>query len=366
MKEDIVANARTITRIAALACAASVAVAPLAPAQAQLPGGLDPAQVRNMIPSEVSVRAGETTTVDVGVPVNVSYSANGWQVTSSGTTVSVTAPNQPGSTAAVPASAYGYTATITLVAVGGGEDVAPDSQEHLRDDATVNPTQAPSQEQPGDGGGAAPGTESGAGNGAGAGAGAGAGSGAAAVTHPPREKAAPVATSGAKRLAFDGVIEGNQLVVKVPLSRAGELMQYANVSRDGAKLRYLDINGRIIQGVKRDVDIAARTLTLTYPEGETPDNPFIMEVVRDDSAAEFIAVITATNAAVETPEGAGAEGADATDGAEENPYANVAKEAAEESGSSRSLAPLAIGGVALLVMLALLGTWLARRGRGRA
>lgn len=31
-----------------------------------------------------------------------------------------------------------------------------------------------------------------------------------------------------------------------------------NVSRDGLKLRYLDVNGQIIQGVERDVDEISR------------------------------------------------------------------------------------------------------------
>lgn len=66
--------------------------------------------------------------------------------------------------------------------------------------------------------------------------------------------------------------------------------QFRNVSRDGLKLRYLDVNGQIIQGVERDVDEISRTLTLTYPEGQTPDNPFIIEVVRDDTSA--VAVVT--------------------------------------------------------------------------
>ena len=37
-----------------------------------------------MIPSEVTVRAGETTTVDLGVPVDANYSGGGWTVTSNG------------------------------------------------------------------------------------------------------------------------------------------------------------------------------------------------------------------------------------------------------------------------------------------
>ncbi|QYH19775.1 hypothetical protein JKI95_00990 [Corynebacterium aquatimens] len=111
-------NFRRTAGAAAVACLTVIAVP--VPAQAQLPAGLDPAQVQSMIPSQVSVRAGETTSVDVGVPVDVNYHSGGWSVTPNGTTVSVTAPDSPGATANVPASALGYTATITLVATGEG------------------------------------------------------------------------------------------------------------------------------------------------------------------------------------------------------------------------------------------------------
>ena len=107
--------ARATLSVAAVA-ALALASAPIAPAQ--LPEGVNPADVQSMIPSEVTVRVGETTTVDLGVPVDVNYSSGGWQVTSNGTQVSVTAPDTPGATASVPASAGGMTATVNLVAVG--------------------------------------------------------------------------------------------------------------------------------------------------------------------------------------------------------------------------------------------------------
>ncbi|WIM72488.1 hypothetical protein QP028_16215 [Corynebacterium suedekumii] len=49
--------------------------------------------------------------------------------------------------------------------------------------------------------------------------------------------------------------------------------QFRNIDQEGLKLRYLDVNGQIIEGVQRDIDEVARKLTLTYPEGQTPDNP---------------------------------------------------------------------------------------------
>lgn len=346
--------------MATLTLCLPLAMSPVA--VAQLPEGLDPAQIKEMLPSQVSVAAGESSTVDVGVPVDVNYAADGWVVSSSGTTVTVQAPNTPGATANVPASALGYSATITLVAVGGGEspDVAPDSGsdgESEQDGA-----------KPDAGSGSDAGSDSGSGSGSGSGSRAQPQDGAT-VTHPPREAAAPVDTTTAKKFYFDGEIHGNTLVVTVPLTRAADLAKYARTDREGAKLRYLDVNGRVIQGVKRDVDIASRTLTLTYPEGETPDNPFIMEVVRDDSVAEFIAVITATNAHVEQAEAQeGVSGED--EGASGNPYADVAKQSQgsehDSAGGSGVLVPLIVGGVGLLVLLALVLTVLRRRGTGRA
>lgn len=337
------------------AAALTVAAAPVAPAQ--IPEGMDPAQVQSMIPSEVTVRAGETTTVDLGVPVDVSYSGGGWQVSSSGTQVSVTAPDTPGATASVPASAGGMSATVNLVAVGDGEEA-------IADDAAGDAA------SDGEGSGASGGAESGNGGGHSAGGSEGSGGsssgGTAAPPAPPAPSAPrefpdpsspwPVDTSTAKKLYFDGEIQDNTLVVKVSLRKASDLMKYANADREGAKLRYVDVNGNIIEDVQRDVNVAKRTLTLTYPEGETPDSPFIMEVVRDGKA-EFIAVITATNAPRQ----------EAT-GEEENPYADAAQDqggGVDSSSRGGSVIPLVIGGIALLTALALIVVFFVRRSRAR-
>lgn len=325
--------------VAAAAAAVALAAAGGAPAaQAQLPGGLNPEAVQSMIPSEISVPAGESTTVDVGVPVDVNYAADGWVVSSSGTSVTVTAPDRPGASAAVPASAGGFSTTVNLVAVGAeGTKGAGGAQ-----DAGTQEKSAPDTGTQG----------SEAGSGAGAGAGAGSGSGAGAVEHPERRQAENVDTTSAKRLYFDGEIRGNEIVVKVPWSKAKDLMQYANYDKEHATLRYLDVNGNVIEGVKRDIDIAGRTLTLTYPEGETPDNPFIMEVVRDGNA-EFIATITATNAPVEQA-------------AADSDYAPRQGERVDAGGSSsRNIVPLVVAGAALLAALALLIALLRRRRRGQ-
>lgn len=321
--------------VAAAAAAVALAAAGGAPAaQAQLPGGLNPEAVQSMIPSEISVPAGESTTVDVGVPVDVNYAADGWVVSSSGTSVTVTAPDRPGASAAVPASAGGFSTTVNLVAVGAeGTKGAGGAQDAGTQEKSAPDTSTQGSE-------------------AGSGAGAGSGSGAGAVEHPERRQAEHVDTTSAKRLYFDGEIRGNEIVVKVPWSKAKDLMQYANYDKEHATLRYLNVNGNVIEGVKRDIDIAGRTLTLTYPEGETPDNPFIMEVVRDGNA-EFIATITATNAPVEQA-------------AADSDYAPRQGERVDAGGSSsRNIVPLVVAGAALLAALALLIALLRRRRRGQ-
>ena len=357
------------TRRAALLAvpAALLLAAPLAPvANAQLPGGMSPEEIQSMIPGEISVPAGESTTVDVGVPVDVNYSSGGWTVTSSGTSVTVSAPNQPGATAAVPASAGGYSATVNLVAVGDGSaDVGGDSGESGQS--------GQGSQSGGSGGGvggaAAGGSDTPEGEGAAGSSGGGAGEGsgnqggeagsAPAAAHPSRSKAEPADDVAATKLYFDGEIQDNKIVVKVPLSRVKDLMKYASYDTEGATLRYLDVNGQVIEGVERKVDKTSRTITLTYPEGETPDNPFIMEVVRDGKA-DFVAVITSTNVPVEK----------ADDSNEDNQYGNYANQdgqgrGVDEGSSISDVVPLAIAGAALLAAIALLIVFLRRR-RGRA
>ena len=367
------------TRSAALLAvpAALLLAAPITPvANAQLPGGMSPEEVQSMIPGEISVPAGESTTVDVGVPVDVNYSSGGWTVTSSGTSVTVSAPNQPGATAAVPASAGGYSATVNLVAVGDGSaDVGGDTGA-----ASGESGQSGQAGQSGGSGGGAGGAAAGGGDSTGAtddgsdapggegaagssGGGAGEGSGnqsgeagsAPAASRPTRSKAEPADDTAATKLYFDGEIQDNTIVVKVPLSRVKDLMKYASYDTEGATLRYLDVNGQIIEGVEREIDKGKRTVTLTYPEGETPDNPFIMEMVRDGKA-DFVAVITSTNVPMEQ----------AGDSNEENQYGNYANQdgqgrGVDESSSISDVVPLAIAGAALLAAIALLVVFLRRR-----
>lgn len=364
------------TRLAALLAvpAALFLAAPIAPvANAQLPGGISPEEVQSMIPGEISVPAGESTTVDVGVPVDVNYSSGGWTVTSSGTSVTVSAPNQPGATAAVPASAGGYSATVNLVAVGDGSaDVGGDTGAGSGESGGgAGGAAAGGGASDNDADGGASGGESGAGSseggandsqggqagetgGAGNAGSAGGGS-APAVSRPSRSKAEPADDAAATKLYFDGEIQDNTIVVKVPLSRVKDLMKYASYDTEGATLRYLDVNGQVIEGVEREIDKGKRTITLTYPEGETPDNPFIMEMVRDGKA-DFVAVITSTNVPVEQ----------AGDSNADNQYGNYANQegqgrGVDESSTISDVLPLAIAGAALLAAIALLVVFLRRR-----
>lgn len=312
-------------------------------AQAQLPEGFDPSMVAEMIPAEITVPAGQTTTVDVGVPVSASYSGGGWTVASNGTTVTVTAPDQPGASASVAASAAGFNTTVTLVAVGsdetstvdefssqgGGSATAPAEEDSGRHNESSDMERVVPSE------------------------------GAKAQRSP----AKPVATDAATRIDLTGEVQGSSLVVKVSLREAAELAKYAKTDREGISLHYVDVNGNIIEGVKRDVDIPGRTLTLHYPEGQTPDNPFIIEVVRDGAAAEFIAVITATNAEKDRPLRAdvpNSHSASADQSATENQAKNL-----DSSAINGSNVALFVGAIALVgaVVLALL--FAIRRTRGR-
>lgn len=260
-------------------------------ASAQLPGGMTVEDARAAVAAPINVPAGETVTVDVGVPVSVSYSGGGWSVSSAGTSVTVTAPAEPGARASVPANALGQSATITLVATGQAE--AP---------AQPNPVAPPAPAGPGPGAGDPPAAESTGGSGPGAGReGAGQESAPeedtpapAPASHPApeRERAAAVDSANAEYLDLPATIEGRSIVASMGLGQAANLYrQFSDLDEDSVSLRYLDVDGQIIEGVQRDVDVASRTLTLTYPEGQTPDNPFILQVVRGGESVLVVRLI---------------------------------------------------------------------------
>lgn len=312
---------RRIISIAAFT--ALLGAAPAAVALPALPPGVN---VRDVLGAPIAVPAGETTTVDLGVPVDVSHNSDGWSVISAGTAVSVTAPAEGGDSIVVPVSAAGYSANLTLVAEGGAA---------LPERPAVPATPAPPA-APGTAGGVAEETSLAEG-------------GTGGPARDDRPTASPAERSGAELIELESTVEGNRIVASMGMVQALKLFnQFKDVSRDGLVLRYLDAEGRVIEGVTRDIDEASRTLTLTYPEGETPDNPFVLELVRDDAA---VAVVTLTDP--RHPAAAGGE-------AEE-----VAVSASAEAADS-STGWLALAGVLALVLAVGVFSLIARLRRSRA
>ena len=276
--------------LAALGCAAGLASAPVA--SAQLPAGMSLQDVQSAISAPISVPAGETVTVDLGVPVSMSHAGDGWNVSSAGTSVTVTAPNTPGAQVSVPASAVGQSATITLVASENAS--LPDAVAPEAGTATGGGDESET-DGAAEGGAASPAPQSGAPADSGTDPGADSGSGASTVAAAPApERSTPeeVAAADARHVELDAVIEGRSISAQLGLGQAADLYrQFQGIDQDSVKLRYLDVNGQVIEGVTRDVDMASRTLTLTYPEGQTPDNPFILQVVRDGAVILVVRLV---------------------------------------------------------------------------
>lgn len=293
-----------------------------------------PAQYQGMdISGPVTVPAGQTTTVDLGVPLNVNVSQNGWTVVSNGTSVSVTAPEGE-SSIAVPVSYAGQSTTVTIVSQPGGEV-------GIAEDAADN----------GAGGGEAPGTNGSTGRGengqgdsdSGAGVDGNTGDGGAVnqqpiAPRPPRDAASPVDETEAEVIELAGEIDGNVLRSKMSLSQAVNVYnKFGGSDTEGLKLRYLDGDGQIIQGVERSIDTGSRTLTLTYPQDQTPDNPFIIQVVRD-ADQKAIAIVRITSPGQLTTNAGG--------------EAEVPAEAASATDDDKKL--IALGVAALVIVLALI------------
>lgn len=295
------------------ACVAALSITPVAQA---MPAGMDPAAIQAAISSPISVAAGTTTSVSLPYPVDASYSGGGWEISASGGSATITAPAEGGSVV-VPVSAGGYSASITLVAtapqdamVGGTGDAAQPGTEGAAGGDQGG--QADSNAQPGAGAeGAADGSSGSAAGGAAAGGGSGAaqrpgGRGYAsadtvsannALPEVPGEKverkpAAPADNSHAERIELDSQISDNVITAKLSITQALDLYsRFKDTDRNGVTLRYVDSEGRIIKDVKRDIDQASRTLTLTYPAGQAPDNPFIMQLVNKDGSGVSVEVV---------------------------------------------------------------------------
>ena len=320
--------AASIAAACILGLGATTGAVVAAPAAHALPGGMSVEDARAAISAPISVPAGQTTTVSLPVAANASYSGDGWSVSTSGSTVTITAPPEGGQIS-VPVTAQGQSATITLVAEGGasggntsgggtaggdtpvGSDGSGGSGGGTGGGVTSSGA-ADNGSTPGsNGGGNADGSDGAGGegtNGIGAsddentGTGDVSGSQNASLPAVPGEKperqaAEQLDESTAERIELESTIEGNTITAQLGLRQALDFYnQFGNLDQEQFTLRYVDADGNIIQDIKRDIDAASRTLTLTYPEGQAPDNPFYMQLVRNDGTGiEVIVSLTDPN-----------------------------------------------------------------------
>lgn len=312
------------SRFAAAAAFLLLAPATIAgPVAAQIPGDVSPEMIQEAISQPISVNPGETVSVDVGVPVAVGYQENGWNVSANGSVVTVTAPDRPGETITVPVSAAGHQASVTLsttAEITGPADAAN----------PANPATPPAEQ-----GGAGAQNEQAPGDKA---------QPESAPSTPERQAAAEVETTNAEFVDLTGVIDGNVLSAKLSLAQATNLYrQFKSVDQESVKLRYVDVNNQIIKDVTRDVDRGSLSMTLTYPEGQTPDNPFIMELVRGEEAI-LIVRITSKETAVATP-------TDTQNVPEE--FSRPAEQPAEEP-SDFGFVPILAGMIGIVLIVALI------------
>ena len=257
-----------------------------AAAHAQLPP-----EVEAAIAAPISVPAGQTTTVSLPVPAEANYSGDGWNVSASGTSATITAPADGGQIS-VPVSAQGMNATLTLVA--DGSVAQEDIQEEI-DGAEGGPNPAPApdpgSDKPAQGDKAPAGNDAEGGDDRPAPAKEDSNLPVVPGKKPERKPAGEANLDGAEYVNLESKIESNTITAKMGLKQAYDLyQQFKDTQENDVTLRYLDGEGNIIQGVERDVDASSRTLTLTYPEGEAPDNPFIMQLLRNDGSGAALIV----------------------------------------------------------------------------
>ena len=297
----------------AAACAAAALTAPalaapaiLAPlgelsvpaASAQIPEGMTPEAVQSMLATPVSVAAGQTTTVSLPVPVEASYSGGGWSVSASGGSATITAPAEGGQIS-IPVSYQGYSGTVTLVStapenadVGGTGNGGHGAGGSNGADNGASGTGSGGEGTQGESGG--DGSEGGSGSAEGTNGGAaGDATGGEAESNlpvvpgekPARSAASPADDSAAEHIYLESTIKDNVITAQMGVSQAVDLYsRFKDMDRNSVTLRYIDADGNIIEGVQRDINATARTLTLTYPEGQAPDNPFIMQLIREDGS----------------------------------------------------------------------------------
>ena len=272
------------TRVAGAAISAALLFPAVAHAQL-------PPEVEAAIAAPISVPAGQTTTVSLPVPAEANYSGDGWNVSASGTSATITAPADGGQIS-VPVSAQGMNATLTLVA--DGSVAQEDIQEEI-DGAEGGPNPAPApdpgSDKPAQGDKAPAGNDAEGGDDKPAPAKEDSNLPVVPGKKPERKPAGEANLEGAEYVNLESKIEGNTISAKMGLKQAYDLyQQFKDTQENDVTLRYLDGEGNIIQGVERDVDASSRTLTLTYPEGEAPDNPFIMQLLRNDGSGAALII----------------------------------------------------------------------------
>lgn len=250
-----------------------------------------PPEVEAAIAAPISVPAGQTTTVSLPVPAEANYSGDGWNVSASGTSATITAPADGGQIS-VPVSAQGMNATLTLVA--DGSVAQEDIQEEI-DGAEGGPNPAPApdpgSDKPAQGDKAPAGNDAEGGDDRPVPAKEDSNLPVVPGKKPERKPAGEANLDGAEYVNLESKIEGNTITAKMGLKQAYDLyQQFKDTQENDVTLRYLNGEGNIIQGVERDVDASSRTLTLTYPEGEAPDNPFIMQLLRNDGSGAALIV----------------------------------------------------------------------------
>ncbi|MEX3563177.1 hypothetical protein VVR46_05545 [Corynebacterium phoceense] len=288
----------TAPALAAPAILAPLGESPVPAASAQIPEGMTPEAVQSMLATPVSVAAGQTTTVSLPVPVEASYSGGGWSVSASGGSATITAPAEGGQVS-IPVSYQGYSGTVTLVStapenadVGGTGNGGHGAGGSNGADNGASGTGSGGEGTQGESGG--DGSEGGSGSAEGTNGGAaGDATGGEADANlpvvpgekPARSAASPADDSAAEHIYLESTIKDNVITAQMGVSQAVDLYsRFKDMDRNSVTLRYIDADGNIIEGVQRDINTTARTLTLTYPEGQAPDNPFIMQLIREDGS----------------------------------------------------------------------------------
>lgn len=337
-------------RLAAVAAVASLAVAPVAAANWY---GVAVAQAQD---ATIPVPAGHTTTVSLPVPVDVDVAADGWSVSASGGSATVTAP-AAGGQLSVPVTYQGITMTFLLVAdeqvteqdlnnaatsgdpgsLGEGDDTR---RAHRDEDSPADSAPGEREGRDVEGGG----------------------SGDSKAGH--EQPSAPrtgrgwdgVDDSQASYINLESTIEGQTITAKLGLKQALDLYnRFKHLEDAGVTLRYLNAQGEFVEGVQREIDKASRTMTLTYPEGKEPDNPFIMQFINKESKSAEL-VVTLTDPNQETTQDVPSEqqlGADDEDNGESAD--------AEDSGLSTGEIIVSLIGAVVVALFAGAASWWWRR-----